>query len=74
MKLLRKEAVGQRTRKVYDRPTSPLQRVLNSGAADPAKVAVLVELYTSTSPLTLKRRVDRRLAAMPATLQVTASA
>lgn len=74
MKLIRKEAVGQRTRKVYDRPTSPLQRVLNSGAADPAKIAALVQLYTTTSPLTLKRRIDRRLAAMPATLHVTASA
>ena len=74
MKLIRKEAVGQPTRKVYDRPTSPLQRVLNSGAADSAKIAALVQLYTTTSPLTLKRRIDRRLAAMPATLQVTASA
>ncbi len=74
MKLIRKEAVGQRTRKVYDRPTTPLQRVLNAGAADAHKIAALVGLYTSVSPLTLKRQIDRRRAALPAALEVTRSA
>ena len=74
MKLIAKEAVGQRTVKRYDRPTTPLQRLLDSGAADPAKITTLVELYTAVSPLTLKRQIDRRLAAMPATLEVAVSA
>ncbi len=74
MKLIRKKTVGQRTRKVYDRPTTPLQRVLNAGAADANKIAALVGLFTSVSPLTLKRQIDRRLAAMPAALEVTRSA
>ena len=65
MKLIKKERVGERTRKVYDTPTTPLRRVLDSGAADPKKITGLVELYTSVSPLTLKRRIDRRLDAMP---------
>ncbi len=34
----------------------------------------LVRLYTGVSPLTLKRQIDRRLAAMPAALEVTRSA
>jgi transposase InsO family protein len=66
MKLIGKEhrATGQ-PRKRYDTPTTPLQRVLASGAADLIKVKSLVELYSSVSPLTLKRQIDRRLAAMP---------
>lgn len=74
MKLIRKESVGGRTRKIYDRPSSPLRRLLDAGAADPSKISALVKLYAEISPLTLKRRIDRRLAAMPTTLQVTASA
>jgi hypothetical protein len=74
MKLTGKESVGNRVRKHYDRPTTPLQRVLNSGEATPAKIPALVTLYTTVSPLTLKRQIDRRLAAMPASLGVFQSA
>ena len=74
MKLISKESAGQRTRKVYDIPSSPLRRVLAAGAADPAKIDALVKLYTELSPLTLKRQIDRRLAAMPVTLQAAVSA
>ena len=74
MKLMAKESVGQRTIKRYDRPTTPLQRLLDSGAADPAKITSLVELYTAVSPLTLKRQIDRRLAAMPVPSEVAVSA
>ena len=74
MKLIGKEQVGQHTVKKYDRPTTPLRRLLDSGAADPAKVMTLVDLYTAVSPLTLKRQIDRRLAAMPVAMGVKASA
>ncbi len=74
MKLVKKETVGQRTRKVYDRPTTPLQRVLSSGKTDATKVRALTDLYTRVSPLTLKRQIDRRLAAMPAALEVSNTA
>ncbi len=74
MKLIRKETVGHRTRKVYDRPTTPLQRLLLTGAADADKITALVGLYTGVSPLTLKRQIDRRLAAMPAALEVSSTA
>jgi len=74
MKLIGKEPAGQRTRRIYDRPTTPLRRVLDSGAADFSKLDALVALRTAVSPLALKRQLDRRLAAMPAALQVRASA
>jgi len=74
MKLLRKESDGQRTRKVYDRPATPLRRVLDAGAADPSKIGELVRLYTEVRPLSLKRKIDRRLAAMPAAIKVAVSA
>lgn len=74
MKLIKKETVGQRIRKVYDRPTTPLQRVLTSGQTDATKVQALTELYTRVSPLTLKRQIDRRLAAMPVALEVSSIA
>ena len=62
------------TRKLYDISTTPLPCILDSGRAEPAKIGSLVELYTAVSPLTLKGQIDRRLAAMPASLEVTASA
>jgi len=42
--------------------------------ADSTKIPALVSLYTATSPLTLQRTIDRRLAALPAALEVTQSA
>lgn len=74
MKLAKKEVRDGRTIKTYDRPTTPLQRLLDSGAADPDKVGALVALYTAVSPLTLKRRIDRRLAALPVHLEASTSA
>ncbi len=61
-------AVG--TRKRYDQPKTPLRRVLDSSAADPDKIISLVELYTTGQPLTPTRRIDRRLSAMPSSLEI----
>ena len=74
MKLVGKESVGTRVRRVYDTPTTPLRRLLLSHAGDIARLQPLVDLYTTTSPLTLKRRLDRRLAAAPTALGGRASA
>ena len=57
-----------RTRRLYDTPQTPLRRLLESGHADLNKLTDLTALYTEVSPLTLKRRIDRALAAMPLTL------
>jgi hypothetical protein len=74
LKLTGKQVVDGRTRRKYDHPFTPLRRLLDAGAADPVKITALIELYTNVSPLTLIRQIDRRLAAMPATLEVTQSA
>jgi transposase InsO family protein len=74
MKLIKKETVDQRVRKIYDRPTTPLRRVLDSGAADANRITALVKLYTGTSPLTLKRRLDHALARRPAAVKELAYA
>ena len=58
-KLTGRESVGNQVRKHYDRRTTPLQRVLDSGLADRAKIPELVALYTTASPLTLKRHIHR---------------
>jgi hypothetical protein len=57
--------VGEHSRRLHDTPRTPLQRLLESGAADPEQIQGLVELYTTVSPLTLKRTIDRQLRAMP---------
>lgn len=70
MKLIDKEAVEQRVRRKYDIPATPMRRLLNDHAdsIDYSRLNALTELYRSTSPLTLKRAIDRALAAMPITL------
>jgi hypothetical protein len=70
MKLMEKHSEEQRTRRIYDIPATPMRRLLDhhAGQIDFSRLAALTELYTSTSPLTLKRSIDRALAAMPMTL------
>ena len=75
MKLIAKEhPAGGKLRKRYDTPTTPLLRLLGSGAADLSKTRPLVELYRSVSPLTLKRQIERRLQAMPLSTRRAANA
>lgn len=57
--------VGERSRRLHDSPRTPLQRLLETGATEPEKIADLVRLYTAVSPLTLKLSIDRQLQAMP---------
>ena len=67
MKLVGKKQVNNHTRRIYDDAKTPLQRVIDLKCADPHKLARLQALYDGVSPLTLKRRMDRALAAMPTT-------
>ena len=75
MKLVGKETVGQRTRRLYDTPKTPLRRLLDdySGHVDLNRLRALTDLCTAGSPLTLKRRIARRLAVLPVRLEVHAS-
>ena len=74
MKLVGREVVGGRTRKLYDRPATPLQRVLASGASSSRQLTLAIQQYSTLSPLTIKRRMDRHISALPQLLRPAASA
>jgi hypothetical protein len=59
VKLVRKERVGARTRRRYDAPLAPLDRVQQCAEADPAQVAALVALRGQLDPFALAAKVDR---------------
>lgn len=58
MQLIRKERVGARYRRIYDRPKTPYQRVLEHPDIDPAVKAQLTTLYQTLNPLLLKQQID----------------
>jgi hypothetical protein len=62
VKLMTKERVGARVRRRYDGPRTPLERVRQAPAADPTRVAVLVELQRTLDPFALAQRIDQALA------------
>ena len=61
VKLLRKVRVGARVRRHYEAPRTPLERLRRCSAADPNKLAVLVDLARTCDPFALARRVDEGL-------------
>jgi hypothetical protein len=58
VKLVRKERVGARTRRRYDAPQTPLDRVHACPAADRAQVAKLLALRARLDPFVLSTRID----------------
>ena len=62
VKLVRKVRVGSRLRRVYNRPQTPLDRLLASGQGDPTKVAALQQLRARLDPFALAATIDRKLA------------
>jgi hypothetical protein len=66
MRQIGRVQVGERSPRLHDTPRTPLQRLLETGAAEPAKIGELVKLYMSVTPPTLKRSIDRHLRTMPA--------
>lgn len=61
VKLVQKVRVGSRVRRVYDRPQTPLERVVACGAGDPAKVAALLALRGRLDPFALAQTIDQKL-------------
>jgi hypothetical protein len=61
VKLVRKQRVASRLRRVYDRPQTPLERVLASPEADPVKVAQLMALRERLDPFALSQAIDQKL-------------
>jgi hypothetical protein len=61
VKLVKKVRVGSRVRRRYDRPQTPLERVVASGGGEPAKVAELVALRDRLDPFQLAQTIDQQL-------------
>jgi hypothetical protein len=61
MKLVRKVRQGSRLIRRYDPPQTPFERVRACPEADPAKVAALHRVLTTTDPFALSQRIDQHL-------------
>jgi len=61
MKLKEKTQVGSKWIRKYDRPRTPLQRVIESGKYNRVKVKKLKELVKTIDPFELSRAVDQKL-------------
>jgi len=61
VKLLRKERVGSRLKRLYDRPQTPLDRLRACRDADRAKVNELLRLRAATDPFALARTIEKKI-------------
>ena len=61
VKLLRKERIGSRVRRVYDAPTTPLDRLLQDEHADTGCLAKLVALRKRLDPFELSNRIQHKI-------------
>ncbi len=61
MKLLRKERIGSRLKRIYEEPQTPFERVLASDQGDPVKVAELKRLRDSLDPFELAQGIEKKL-------------
>jgi transposase InsO family protein len=61
MKLQKKQRIGSKLKRVYDKPKTPLQRVLDSNCGDPVKIARLKELRDSLNPFDLSQTIESKL-------------
>lgn len=61
MKLIKKTRVGSKLKRCYDKPLTPLERVLQCPQADAAKVQRLKRLRDQTDPFELAKRIEQKL-------------
>lgn len=59
MKLVKKERMGAKVKKTYDRPQTPYQRLLNSPVLSRAAKQRLTDEYATLNPAALKRQISR---------------
>ncbi|MGQ0550969.1 MAG: hypothetical protein ACT4PY_15025 [Armatimonadota bacterium] len=62
VKLIRKVRVGARLTRHYDRPQTPLDRLLASSDTDPARLPALQQLRRRLDPFALAAAIERKLA------------
>ena len=61
MKLSKKTRVGSKLQRRYDKPQTPLDRLLDCPQADPVKTQQLKRLRDKTDPFELAKRMDEKL-------------
>jgi hypothetical protein len=61
VKLVRKTRVGSNLKRTYDRPTTPLDRLVASKLGDPAKLQELKKLRASLDPFKLSQIIEQKL-------------
>ena len=61
MKLSEKVRVGSKLRRRYDKPLTPLERLLACPQADPAKLHALQRLRAATDPFLLAKTIEQKL-------------
>ena len=61
MKLLRKERVGSRIKKEYDKPITPYQRLLDSAEMNESQKHRLREAYKRLDPIDLQLNLESKL-------------
>jgi hypothetical protein len=61
VKLLRKERVGSRLKRVYDRPQTPLDRLRAGKDFDRAAVNALLRLRATTDPFELAKTIEKKI-------------
>ena len=61
VKLRRKERIGSRLRRTYDRPQTPLDRLRVGKHYDQKKVKELLQLRAATDPFELARTIEKKL-------------
>jgi len=61
MKLMKKTRVGSKLKRSYDKPQTPLERVLQCPQADPVKVQRLKRRRDQTDPFELAKRLEQKL-------------
>jgi len=61
VKLLRKQRVGSRLTRVYDRPQAPLDRLRAGRGVNRAKVNELLRLRAATDPFELAQTIEKKI-------------
>ncbi len=61
MKLVKKERVGSKVKKEYDKPKTPYQRLMDSPHVPRIQKKKLQEQYKQKNPFFLRRELDKKL-------------
>lgn len=61
VKLIRKERIGSKLKRIYDKPKTPFQRVCECKDVRPEKIRELKALLLRLDPFELSKRIDEKL-------------